>query len=62
MITQIDGQTITDAEQLQNLVDRSGVGKSLRVTIRRGNGTQQISVRTAELQAQASPTSPTSPF
>ncbi|MBF2047994.1 MAG: trypsin-like peptidase domain-containing protein [Elainella sp. C42_A2020_010] len=62
VITQIDGQTITDAEQLQNLVDRSGVGKSLRVTIRRGNGTQQISVRTAELQAQASPTSPTSPF
>jgi S1-C subfamily serine protease len=54
VITQIDGQAINNAEQLQTLVDRSGIGKSLRVTVRRGNGTQQVSVRTAELQAQSS--------
>jgi S1-C subfamily serine protease len=54
VITQIDGQAIANAEQLQTLVDRSGIGKSLRVTVRRGNGTQQVSVRTAELQAQSS--------
>lgn len=54
VITQIDGQAIINAEQLQTLVDRSGIGKSLRVTVRRGNGTQQVSVRTAELQAQSS--------
>lgn len=52
VITQVDGQAITEAEQLQNLVDRSGIGKSLRVTLRRGNLTQQVSIRTAELQAQ----------
>lgn len=51
VITQIDGQAVTNAEQLQNLVDRSGIGKSLRVTLRRGNATQQVGVRTAELQA-----------
>lgn len=50
VITQIDGQSIASAEQLQNLVDRSGIGKTLRLTLRRGNGTQQVSVRTAELQ------------
>jgi S1-C subfamily serine protease len=50
VITQIDGQSLTDAEALQNLVDRSGIGKTLRVTIRRGNATQQLSVRTAELE------------
>lgn len=52
VITQIDGQAITDAEQLQMLVDRSGIGKSLRVSVKRGNTTQQVSVRTAELQAR----------
>lgn len=54
VITQIDGQAITQSEQLQMLVDRSGVGKTLRVTLRRGSATQQLSVRTAELQDQAS--------
>lgn len=53
VITQIDGQAITDAENLQTLVDRSGIGKSLRLTIRRGNATQQLTVRTAELQARS---------
>jgi S1-C subfamily serine protease len=50
VITEIDGQTITSADQLQNLVERSGLGKTLRVTIRRGNSSQQVSLRTAELQ------------
>lgn len=54
VITQIDGQAITESEQLQMLVDQSGVGKSLRVTLKRGNSTQQVSVNTAELQAQTS--------
>lgn len=56
VITQIDGQSITESEQLQTLVDQSGIGKSLRVTLKRGNATQQVAVRTAELQAQ--PTRP----
>lgn len=53
VITQIDGQAITNAEQLQMLVDRSGIGKALRLTVKRGNATQQFSVRTAELQAKS---------
>jgi S1-C subfamily serine protease len=52
VITQIDSQSITDAEQLQNLVEQAGLNKSLRVTVKRGNATQQVAVRTAELQAQ----------
>lgn len=51
VVTQIDGQTLTTADQLQSLVDKSKLGQPLRVTVKRGNNTQQISVRTAELQA-----------
>jgi S1-C subfamily serine protease len=51
VITAIDGQAVTTADQLQGLVDKSRLGQPLRVTVRRGAGTQQISVRTAELQA-----------
>jgi len=51
VVTQIDGQSLTTADQLQNLVDKSKLGQPLRVTVRRGSNTQQISVRTAELQA-----------
>lgn len=51
VITQIDGQTITSADQLQSLVDRTQVGRSLRVTVKRSNQTQQISVRTAEMRS-----------
>ncbi len=52
VITQINGQEITTADRLQNLIDRTQVGQPLRVNIRRGNGTQQLSIRTAELQAK----------
>jgi S1-C subfamily serine protease len=50
VITQIDGQAVTTADQLQNLVERSGIGRTLRLRVQRGDRTQQISVRTAELQ------------
>jgi S1-C subfamily serine protease len=50
VVTQIDGQTLTTADQLQSLVDKSKLGQPLRVMVRRGSSTQQISVRTAELQ------------
>jgi S1-C subfamily serine protease len=52
VITQIDAQAVTDAEELQTRVDRSGIGKTLRLTVKRGSDTQQFSVRTAELQAK----------
>ncbi|MBF2007152.1 MAG: trypsin-like peptidase domain-containing protein [Chlorogloeopsis fritschii C42_A2020_084] len=50
VIVQVEGQSITTAEQLQNIVEDSRVGQVLQVKIQRGNQTQQISVRTAELQ------------
>ncbi len=50
VIVQIDGQAITSAEQLQNLVEDSRLGQVLQVKVQRGSQTQQLSVRTAELQ------------
>lgn len=53
VITEIDGQALTSAEQLQSLVERSRLGQALRVTIRRGDRTQQLSVRTVQLQGNS---------
>ncbi|MDM9385605.1 HhoA/HhoB/HtrA family serine endopeptidase [Chlorogloeopsis sp. ULAP01] len=50
VIVQVEGQSITSADQLQNIVEDSRVGQVLQVRIQRGNQTQQLSVRTAELQ------------
>ncbi|MDZ8184810.1 MAG: HhoA/HhoB/HtrA family serine endopeptidase [Nostoc sp. ChiSLP02] len=50
IIVQVDGKPITSAEQLQNLVEDSRLGQVLQVKVQRGNQTQQISVRTGELQ------------
>ncbi|MEH2168990.1 MAG: HhoA/HhoB/HtrA family serine endopeptidase [Nostoc sp.] len=50
VILQIDGKAITSAEQLQNVVEDSRLGQVLQVKVQRGNQTQQLSVRTAELQ------------
>lgn len=51
VITEIEGQPINTADQLQNLVERSQVGQRLRVLVRRGDRTQQISIQTAQLQS-----------
>jgi S1-C subfamily serine protease len=50
VILQVDGKAITTAEQLQNLVEDSRLGQVLQVKVQRGNQTQQLSIRTAELQ------------
>ena len=50
VIVQIDGQSVTTAEQLQNIVEDSRLGQTLQVKVQRGNQTQMLSVRTAELQ------------
>ncbi|MBN3878553.1 MULTISPECIES: HhoA/HhoB/HtrA family serine endopeptidase [unclassified Nostoc] len=50
VILQVDGKVITSAEQLQNVVEDSRLGQVLQVKVQRGNQTQQLSVRTAELQ------------
>lgn len=53
VIIEINGQTVAMADRLQNLVDQTQIGQSLRVTLRRGDRTQQVSVRTADLQNAA---------
>jgi S1-C subfamily serine protease len=53
VITQIDRQAVTAADQLQSLMERSQVGQSLQVTIRRGDRTQQLSVQAAEMQGDS---------
>jgi Do/DeqQ family serine protease len=50
VIVQIDGQPITSAEQLQNIVEDTRIGQVLQVKVQRGNQTQQLSIRTAELK------------
>ena len=54
VIVQIDEQSVTGAEQLQSLVENSRVGQVLQVKVQRGNQTQQLGVRTAELEENAS--------
>jgi S1-C subfamily serine protease len=53
VITEIDGQAVTSAEQLQRVVENSGVNQLLQIRVRRGNQTKTISVRTGELQDAA---------
>jgi Do/DeqQ family serine protease len=49
VITQIDQQAITTADQLQTLVESSRLGQSLQLKVLRGDLTKQIQVRTAPL-------------
>jgi S1-C subfamily serine protease len=53
VIVQVNSQSVTTAEQLQNLVEDSRIGQVLQVQVRRGSQTQQIAVRPAELQPNA---------
>jgi S1-C subfamily serine protease len=50
VIVQIDNKAITSAEQLQNIVENSTLGQVLQIKVQRGNQTQILSVRTAELK------------
>ncbi|MBN3925973.1 HhoA/HhoB/HtrA family serine endopeptidase [Nostoc sp. NMS4] len=50
VILQVDGKAVTSAEQLQNFVEDSRLGQVLQVKVQRGNKTEQLSIRTAELQ------------
>lgn len=50
VIIQIDGQPITKVDQLQSLVDNTRLGQVLQVKVQRGNQTQQLAVKTAELE------------
>ncbi|WP_414624066.1 HhoA/HhoB/HtrA family serine endopeptidase [Calothrix sp. CCY 0018] len=50
VIVAIDGKPISKGEELLNIVENSGVGQNLQLKVRRGNRTQQISLRTADMK------------
>jgi S1-C subfamily serine protease len=50
VIVQVDGQRITKGTQLLDIVEASRVGQELQLKVQRGNRTQQLSVRTAQMQ------------
>jgi Do/DeqQ family serine protease len=53
VITEIDGQAVTNAEQLQRLVENSQIGQALKVRVQRGNQSRQLSIKPAELENAA---------
>lgn len=54
VVVKIDGQAVTNAEQLQRIVENSGVGNTLQFEVQRGDRTQSLRVRTGELQRSGS--------
>ncbi len=52
VIVEIDGVPLKTADQLQRMVDQSGLGTSLGVKVQRGNQTRQIRVKTAQLERE----------
>lgn len=50
VIFEIDGQSVTTSEELQRIVEKSGVGTRLRFKFKRGSQTQEVTVTTAQLQ------------
>ncbi|NEQ15828.1 MAG: trypsin-like serine protease [Moorea sp. SIO3E2] len=52
IIVQIDGTSVTNATQLQRLVENSGVNKVLEIKVRRGKQTTSVFVRTDAYQHQ----------
>lgn len=54
VITDVAGFRVKQADQLQSRVDQVKVGESLQMTLRRGDRTQKLSVKTADLSEQES--------
>ena len=50
VIVKIDGEAVTNGEQLQDTVEGSEIGQGLRFEVIRGEQTQTVTVRPAELQ------------
>jgi len=48
VITEIGGDRVTDAEQLQDIVSASQIGEPLNVTVQRDNQTTRLAVRPAD--------------
>ncbi|MBT9312102.1 HhoA/HhoB/HtrA family serine endopeptidase [Leptothoe kymatousa] len=53
VITQIDEQTLATANQLQTYVDQAKIGQRLRLNFRRGEQSQTVTIKAAELERDA---------
>ncbi|MEA5464156.1 HhoA/HhoB/HtrA family serine endopeptidase [Leptothoe sp. PORK10 BA2] len=53
VITQIDDQPFNTANQLQSYVDQAKIGQRLRLSLRRGDQTQSVTIKAAELNLDA---------
>ncbi|MEM6714110.1 MAG: HhoA/HhoB/HtrA family serine endopeptidase [Cyanobacteria bacterium P01_C01_bin.147] len=51
VVLEIDGEAIASADVLQRRVENSNVGQTLNLTIKRGDQTEQLAVKTAELDS-----------
>ena len=49
-IVQIEGEKVTQPEQLQNLVENSQIGQILKLKVRRGTQLKEVAVTTAQLR------------
>ncbi len=54
VIVSVDGRSVTKADEFQAIVEKTRVGQSLKLSIRRGNQNRDITVKTGELREQAS--------
>lgn len=53
VIVSVDGQPIKSANDMQSFVEQTTVGQNLQLTLKRGDRTQQVAVRTAALENAA---------
>jgi S1-C subfamily serine protease len=53
VILDVDGQRVASAGELQAIVDSSKAGQILQIKVKRGQQTQQLAIRTAELKDAA---------
>jgi S1-C subfamily serine protease len=50
VIVEIEGERVTEPEQLQNLVENSQIGQILQLKVRRGALVKEVPVQTAQLR------------
>jgi S1-C subfamily serine protease len=53
VVLSVDGQSIENASQFQTIVENSKVGQMLNLSVKRGDRSQSIAIRTAELKPAA---------
>lgn len=53
VVTQVEGQRVTTAEQLQSIVEKSGIGTDLRFQLQRGDRNLNLTVRTEQLRSRS---------